>query len=199
MEAHALRVLLARLNAEERLWSANPERVCVGRWTRVPDDLVLPLVEVGLVELAGSDSDGEYVTLTAAGSEALAALVPEDLCWLPVGIEWSPSRRAGAALWLWLVVRGGVRGGYSATGTNRYDDNGEIMHLLACGLDLSCSTAVRDDSWSTFTGTFADDGQARGVGGQATCRCGEVEDLRLLAEVESVTELLRQVLVSGVR
>lgn len=94
------------------------------------------------------------------------------------------------ALWVWLLLHGGEVPQYAS----KPELTTEVLHLLVCGLDLADSSSVRDDVWDVWGGTFADAEHRAGVSGQATCRCGRIVDLHLVAEVASVTELLRQIL-----
>ena len=124
--------------------------------------------------------------VTDAGRDWLDAL---GVGGIDVGLgATSPGDRA---LWSWLLLHGGV---VSAYGTFPEVTDDDYLHLISCGVDYDRSGSVRDDSWTTFAGTFADDDRHTGVGAYATCLCDEVEDLHVVATIESVTALLRQMI-----
>jgi hypothetical protein len=152
------------------------------------DDVVLPLMVAGLVDVPTSWRDSANVLLTEAGKALLPRATPEALC----GPQPTGRDRAAAALWLWLLLNG--------TQANRYGDSypygrgGEVVHLLSCGLDLSASTPVKDDTWVEDAGSFADGDRVTGVSGSATCRCGAVKRFDMVHEITSVTALVWAIL-----
>ena len=151
---------------------------------------LLALMDASLVRDTGENAGSGYSVLemTEYGDRVLR----EDPHAIAHALTSSSSCSSGdLALWEWLLLNGGVSTYYSGI----VGMSADAWHLLACGIDLSRSTPVRDDTWYTFAGTFADyDDKETGVSAHATCVCGNVESLVLVAQVESVTELLRQVL-----
>lgn len=107
------------------------------------------------------------------------------------GIGMGDISAGDRAMWAWLLQHGGV---VSTYGSIPEVTDVDFLHLISCGVDFARSSAVRDDSWTTFAGTFADDDRHTGVGARATCLCDEVENLQVVAEIESVTELLIQLI-----
>lgn len=152
------------------------------------EDVLLPLMEADLVTITGETwGNTAEVGLTDAGRALAATASPEMLC----GPQATGADRAGAALWLWLLINGATLGPY---GSDAYGDHGEIAHLLGCGLDLAASSPVRDDAWEVWAGTFHEPERTVGVSGRATCSCGAVAQVSVHHEVASVTALVRQVL-----
>ena len=154
------------------------------------EDTLIPLMDADLVSVTYSDGNWAEVVLTDAGKALAATAAPEML----TGPLETGAERSKAALWFWLLVHGGQPGQYDS---DAYGRDGEVVHLLTCGLDLAASSAVRDDSWTVFAGTFVDgDLPITGVTGRATCRCGAVKGYSVGHEVESVTALVQAVLGS---
>jgi len=151
---------------------------------------LLALMDASLVRDTGENVGSGYSVLqmTEYGDRVLR----EDPHAIAGALASSSSRSSGdLALWEWLLLNGGVSTYYSGI----VGMSADAWHLLSCGVDISRSLPVRDDTWYTFAGTFADhDDKETGVSAHATCVCGKVKDLKLVAQVESVTELLRQVL-----
>lgn len=125
--------------------------------------------------------------LTAKGERAARTANPAALF-----TASTPHERAQRALWAWLLHNGFQPGSYAAE--YELGQHGEIAHLLACGLELAYSSVVRDDVWTVWAGTFADDNREAGVSGQGSCACGEIRNFTVHARVESITALLTQVL-----
>lgn len=179
-------LLLKKIQEHALLSWQNPDR-----WGRRPaesfsvDDAVLPLDEAGLVTIGGTSFGATHITVTTAGRELAETATPETLC----GPLADSEQRAEAALWLWLLLNGGINGEYGSV--SHYGEEGEIAHLMLCGLDMKKSSQVRDDTWGVWQGTFADDRRETGVSGYAYCRCDVVEGLTVVHKVESVTALIR--------
>ena len=157
-------------------------------------EVVLEMVEQGLLTLDQSVSGFSYivnVNVPAVDHWGVLNVSPEDL----TGPLNGSSDRANAALWLWLLTHGTELGSYASD--DSWGSEGQIAHLFLCGLDLTTSTAVNDDVWTEWAGTFEDGNRVAGVSGHATCNCKAVSDYLVSAQVESVTDLLRQVLLNG--
>lgn len=147
---------------------------------------LLTLLNDGLVIGENLGLGWEGYDITDRGSDARSGLALDLLVVFP----GASTSSGDVALWVWLLLHGGVVPQYGISP----ELSTEVLHLLVCGLDLARSDSVRDDVWYIWGGSFADDERRAGVSGSATCRCGEVSELQLVAEVSSVTKLLRQML-----
>ena len=152
------------------------------------EDVLQPLVDAGLVSLGRPFMRAAVADLTAEGVEAAASVTPAML----TGAQNSPAARAQAAMWLFLLLNGHTPGSYGST--HPFGERGEIAHVLTCGLDLTRSSSVSDDTWSSWGGTFSSDNRHVGISGEASCRCGQVMRHSVKHEVESIADLLAQTL-----
>lgn len=147
------------------------------------------LVDSGYIAAEDDGSGYVFYTITDAGRKQAGLLTA-------AGIAGAPGDHADnsgdVALWAWMLLNGGEIAPYSTSPSLTLP----VWHLLACGLDLAKSGAVRDDVWTVWGGTFGADEREAGVSGHAVCLCGEI-DLLLEATVPSVTDLLRQTLALG--
>lgn len=151
------------------------------------DGILLELATLGLLDLGDTFAGYTSVTLTTLGQSKMRTPVADALT---PGVKVTPENRAFAALWSWLLIHGWEDGGYDSQ--EHYGKGCTVLHLIVCGLSKSKSSAVRDDVWTTWGGTFADGDRVTGVSGTATCLCGKVDDVPLRAEVESITGLIIQ-------
>lgn len=174
-------LLLARLGREQYL------NLHLADEAGSPVDEALTTALEALTDLDYVRADSGCYALTDEGSEAVEDATRRR-CLLD-GAEGDTSS-GDRALWTWLLLHGGDLGPYDTT----VEMTAPCWHLLACGLDLTRSGSVQDDTWTIWGGTFGDNDRETGVSGSATCRCGSVRNLQLLATVPSVTDLLRQVL-----
>lgn len=158
------------------------------------DVTLLQIAEHDLLAIGDGTDQWVSYTLTGAGRALAATVVGTDL-----PFSGGPADPAQHALWLWLLTHG-VEYEYLGS-ANPWGRESEVLHLLRCGLDHTASTTVRDDTWLSFANTFADEDSDInasdtnvGVSGAASCRCGAVADFRMVSEVATVTDLLREVI-----
>ena len=128
----------------------------------------------GMLTLAEPTSGRVYVNLSAAGTLLTATVTPAMLTKAPV----APDQAQHAADWLWLVLHGGT---LTYGSINAWGGNGEIAHLLLCGVNLHASSAITTDILASLSAspstaptsieTSDVAAQVSGVFGKATCQC----------------------------
>lgn len=156
------------------------------QWDVVPAAMVADLIQRGRIDYTSRD---RVFVLTDTGERELAhyrnkTVVRDGIGRWPSGNEPSPGDRA---MMTWLLMNGGIIDNYGTYPEVRAD----VMHVLACGVDYDESSPVRDDTWTTWGGTFAEGDRQVGVGAGITCLCGEVKSLHVVAQVESMVDLIK--------
>lgn len=92
---------------------------------------------------------------------------------------------------IWLLMHGGE---YSYYGGGDTSLTSKLLHVLICGAVYESD--ISEDTWYGFTDTFHSSARLDGLMSRFSCSCGQVEELEVRKQAESVTflSLLRELL-----
>lgn len=137
------------------------------------EDLVLRGMESGLAEIQDESAKlwNQTLVLTQKGVEESQQASLDEI--FPAK-EIDSAESTRRIMLAYMLFYGSHKINYYHS-PSRFGEHFETLHVLSCGVSDQ-TAAPRDDSWSTFEGTYAESDEEHGLVAQITCQCGKIQE-----------------------